>query len=646
MQRGLKKGDVLKETTSGKEFCVMDSIQFDGRISLLDRQSNQPLYWPSQDIYQRISNQMFTVVRKDAPAVSLVEQDSPSFLARLKWATQSLQKVLQTASELGVSFDKALHLVREEHKGERLPTRSAFYRFKKRYQSGLPVLKGDKNKGCRRPRYQAELYELIQNYAPTYCRPHSRWQMGAFVRFINQQAKELGYIAPEQTISQRHISQTLKRTVKADLDACRLDPKNVAAERSIGAKRIQASVPFERVEMDGVHLPFHVQTPHGVSSNVWCVHAIDVATGAVLGWKLVVGNPSENDGLDCVRSILFPKKDAFIRLGLNYDFDIFGTPSLIVFDNGAESKGQRMEKLLLLGIDTEHCPARHPHKKPFIERLNRSLKTAIETLPGCTRLDGVDGKRDPTKQGDALMSLEDIERWVVRWYYEKWANTSLERHTNTSPHQGTTPMTRWKYFTETSAHVMALPITEDDWRKVTLVRSQRKLSSKTGVTYEGLNYKGRNLPDLIRRFYDSQVTMFADPRDYRFIYVEDGDKLIPLVEEYVTPDSLALTLEQYKEQRRVHLPQSRTAVASEFDKDVWSASLQMRARKIPKKSTHGNRETAQKHQASLAVQRAIDIPLKPEILVEPITQITDFPADFLDLPTLDVLDRNTGGSKL
>lgn len=646
MQRGLKRGDVLKETTSGKEFCVMDSIQFDGRISLLDRQSHLSIFLPLQDVYQRIAEQALKVVRKDAPVVPLVEHDSAAFLARLKWATKSLQAVFKTASKLGVSFDEAFRLVREEKKSEPFPTRSAIYRFKSRYLSGLPLLKGNKNKGCRKARYPVEVYELIQSHARLYCTPHSRWQMGAFVGFINQQAKELGYISPAKSISQRHISQTLKRTVKADLDACRLDPKNVAAERSIGARRIQANFPFERVEMDGLHLPFHVQTPHGVSSNVWCVHAIDVATGAVLGWKLVVGNPSENDGLDCIHSILFPKKDAFIRLGLNYDFDIFGTPSLIVFDNGAESKGERMEKLLLLSIDTEHCPARHPHKKPFIERLNRSLKTAIETLPGCTRLDGVDGKRDPMKQGDALMSLEDIERWIVRWYYEHWWNTTLDRHINTNPHQGTTPKDRWLYFTEKSPHVMALPITEDDWRKVTLVRSQRKLSSKTGVTYEGLNYKGRNLPDLIRRFYDSPVTMFADPRDYRFIYVDDGEQLIPLVEEYVNSDTPALSLEQYKEQRRSHLQQSHTAVVSEFDKDVWSASLQMKARKAPKKATQSNRETAQKHQASLAIQRAIDTPLNPEILVQPITKITDIPANLFDLPTLDVLDRNTGGSKL
>jgi hypothetical protein len=38
-----------------------------------------------------------------------------------------------------------------------------------------------------------------------------------------------------------------------------------------------------------------------------------------------------------------------------------------------------------------HCKSRHAHGKPFIERLNRSLKEALETLPGCTRLDAVDG---------------------------------------------------------------------------------------------------------------------------------------------------------------------------------------------------------------------------------------------------------------
>ena len=210
-----------------------------------------------------------------------------------------------------------------------------------------------------------------------------------------------------------------------------MDPKLVAAAKSKAPNRIVATFPFERVEQDAVHLPFAVITPHGPASNIYLIHAIDCCTGMVVGWYLMVGAPSESDGLKCVESILFSKESKLKALGLCYDFDIYGTPHKLIFDNGPEARGERMTKLRCLNIDPMHCKSRHAHGKPFIERLNRSLKEALQTLPGCTRLNGKDGERDPVKLGDNLMTLEALEQWVVRWYFESWGNTVLKRHLRT-----------------------------------------------------------------------------------------------------------------------------------------------------------------------------------------------------------------------
>ncbi|PIF98479.1 DDE-type integrase/transposase/recombinase [Comamonas sp. 26] len=646
MLQGLKKGDALTDITSSIEYFVVDSQLVDGCIALLDRSSREPKFWPLHEVYEGISQQRIKLHRADTAFVPVHAHDSPAFLQRLNWATKCLRQVLDTTDELGMSFDRAFHLVRDEHRGQPFPTRSSMYRFKARHLAGLPVLKGDKNKGCRKARYQLEVYELITQHAPLYCSPHSRWQMPAFVRFINQQARDKGYIEATQSVSLRHVRDTLKQQGYIDTGSYRMERKNVAAARSMGARRIHTTYPFERVEMDGVHLPFLVQTDHGVSSNIWCVHAIEVKTGMVLGWKLVVGSPSENDGLDCIQSMLFSKKTAFRLLGLNYSFDIYGTPGLIVFDNGAEGKGERMEKLLLLGIDTEHCPARHPHKKPYIERLNRSLKTALETLPGCTRMDGIDGKRTMAAERETPLSLLEIEQFMVRWYYEQWGNQTLERHQYTDPECGVTPMERWKYFTETSGHVMPIPVTQDEWRKVTLVRSQRKLSSKTGITYEGLSYKGSNLPHLLQRFHEAPVSVYADPRDYRFIYVDDGSQLVELAEEFVHSDSPAFTLEQCKVQRKALREQLKPGEASQFERDIWSQSLQTTTRKTPEKTAQRNRTTAKKHKESQAIQRAIAKPLKASSLLgESVNKVHDATMTFDNLPTFDVVDRRNEGGK-
>ncbi|MEG1564991.1 MAG: hypothetical protein RR365_14915, partial [Bacteroides sp.] len=190
-------------------------------------------------------------------------------------------------------------------------------------------------------------------------------------------------------------------------------------------------------------------------------------------------------------------------------------------------------------------------------------------MPGCTRMDGVDGKRDPIALQDSLMTIEELERWIVRWYYEQWANQVLERHLMTNPKTGATPLKRWQHFTQQAAYVMPLPVPLDDWRKVTLIKTQRKLSRKTGISFHGLNYKGPNLTCLIQQFNQGMVTTYSDPTDYRTLFVDDGTQLIELVEEFVQPDSPAYTITDHKARCKTLRAQTKdTRQGDAFFRDV------------------------------------------------------------------------------
>lgn len=107
MHQGLKKGDALLDIPANVEYFVTTSALVDGCIALLDRQSHEQKFWPLSEVYERIAKQSIKVLRKDAPKVALYEQQSPQLLARLKRASQAVRKVIETATELGVSFDKA-----------------------------------------------------------------------------------------------------------------------------------------------------------------------------------------------------------------------------------------------------------------------------------------------------------------------------------------------------------------------------------------------------------------------------------------------------------------------------------------------------------------------------------------------------------
>jgi putative transposase len=437
MNAHLKPGDQLRVTgQSEAAWVVMTGEPIDGYIKLFDREKHSENYVKVDDIYEKVQIGQWRVKRKNAPLVSAVEQYHPAYREDLLGAIRHLEAVHRAMKDTGRSFAKAYELVRAEHAqkassaAEEFPALPTLYRYRCRWMNGFSLLKGQKNKGRREARYDSQVDRLIYDCAKqNYLVVGSSWTMGRLVELINDRLHSLGLLRQSEKISQRYIRKVIMRDITVDPDRNRLDPRKVAAERSVGARRITVSLPFERVEQDAVHLPFVVKYRNHVTSSVWVIHAIDCATSRVVGWTFVIGSPSETDGLKCVASILFSKKQVLMQHGLDPSFDIRGTPSLLVFDNGAEAKGQRMSKLTQLMIDAEYCPSRHPHKKPFVERLNRSLKEALETLPGSTRMNGVDGRRNPIELGEELMTFEELQRWVVRWYFMDWANKPLERLT-------------------------------------------------------------------------------------------------------------------------------------------------------------------------------------------------------------------------
>ncbi|MGE4125636.1 MAG: hypothetical protein AB7E59_10290 [Pusillimonas sp.] len=404
---------------------------------------------------------------------------------------------------------------------------------------------------------------------------------------------------------------------------------------------------------DAVHLPFVIRTAHGETTNVYLVHAIDCCTGMPVGWKLVIGSPTESDGLACVESILFSKQQAFSRLGVDASIDVFGTPHQLIFDNGPETRGGRIDRLVRLGIDVMHCKSRHAHGKPFIERLNRSLKEALQTLPGCTRMNGRDGQRDPLKLGDPLMSPNELEQWIVRWYYESWANTVLKRHLRTDFHDarklGDTPALRWRTMTEQLAYPLPLPPSLAEWRMTLYEHDTRAISRKTGISYKGFNYRGVNLGYLVNKYGETHVRVLVNPDDYRQIFVDEGDglPLVVLNEEFVDETTPAHSFNYMLEALRQAPPEpSQASVAERFRHDVHQRAVQSSSKPARKKQSRveKNRAVADAVKQSAALHRAEQNPLSkpvgPDRLSASVPSAMDFSVD--DVAALPVLSRVSG----
>lgn len=660
MTMQLREGDHLFENGVPEAgWLVTSAMPIDGCIRLFDRVQHKEEYVVLETVYERLQKGSWRHKRPGESHLSPVDQTDPNYPLMLQWAMSCLKEVKRTQTKLACSFGKAYRLVKAEYQlapqggpsFKPFPSQATLYRYRHADFVGQALLAGNKNKGRRGPRYPKAVDEVIyDNAKANYLRPDSRWTMGHLVSHINDELVKQGLLKQGQEVSSRYVRKIIHRLLCIDPDASRMDPKKVAGARSVGSQRIRVSMPFERVEQDALHLPFVVKTDHGVTSNVWLIHSIECTTSMPAGWEIVIGSPTEAHGIHCVYKTLNSKRAIQDSLGLRYDFDVFGRPAELVFDNGPEAKGERMQALTKLGIDVTHCKSNHPHQKPFIERLNRSLKTALETLPGCTRKNGKDGERDPVAMGDELMTLKELETWIVRWYFEDWANHTLERFVRMDLLEdvslGHTPRERWDGIVHKQGCVMPLPVSDDEWRKCQYLRRACKLSRKSGVSYEGLHYKGRNLKTLIRRFGEARVTVLVDPQDYRCVYVEVGpdESLVPLVEEDVNEYSPAYSVDEYKRL----LANAKAGATEHPAKAQFRNELHQRsAMPAPaKKSTTRNRVTNQKSRQAQAVQRAIEKPLPADVVssLDSVSQSADSWV-LEDLESLKVFDRRDGSER-
>jgi putative transposase len=363
---------------------------------------------------------------------------------------------------------------------------------------------------------------------------------------------------------------------------------------------------------------------------------------------LVIGAPTVRDTLRCLETVLFSKKARLAQLGIETAYDFYGTPSSLVVDNGGENIGQRLPLLAHIGIDAWRCKANQGQEKPFIERLNLSLKEALEVLPGCTRFDGVDGKRDTERLGDANMTLEQLEYWIVSWYYKFWANQKLERHVHAVftdlVHFGNTPATRWKRMVEEHGFALPLPPNPAAWRTLFFERAERTLCRKTGITYEGFHFRGANLPYLIDKYGEERVPILVDPDDFRRIYVQDGsdEDLIELINASVNEVTPAYSFQAGKAKliETWGSDEGNREEAENFNREKFahaSASNGKHTKKLSKPKQ--SRETTQAAKHGQAVHRAAENPLPP------VLPVADSGVPFIsfdEAPVLPVLNRTTG----
>lgn len=652
-------------------FEILDGRIHAGTIHVFDAEKRESRFIEEPKIRSRVSSGEMVLHRKGMPRVGIVSQyDNPALQAKVRILQNALKRIDAIQRKWNLSFDAAIpfalqaHL--EDNAGDTLaaafPSRATLFRAHKNQLLGLPVLKGDKNKGNTTPRYSKDLVEFIEStILDQHLVTESKWTLGYLTEYVNREARRHRLHVERHAISRKFLGSMIRR-LSVDADYDRMDPLQRVAGKSYAKKRIRAPFAFARIEQDAVHLPFVVQTPHGISRTVYLVHAIDACTGYPVGWRIVIGAPREMDSISCIEMYLTPAKiERFKEFGIAHALNLYGTPAQIIFDNGPECKGGRIIRLELIEIDIKHCKAKEAQGKPFIERLNRALKEALQILPGCTRFNGKDGTRDPEALGDQLMTVDMLEKWIVRWLYDDWANSPLDRlrweELLDSSVTGKTPLERLTYLTEEMGHPITMPPPRQKWMAAVYEHEQRVLSAKSGITVaHGFRYKGEAVSYLLSKYGDhAPLHVLYDPDDFRQVHVYEDDALplVTLTHEHVRPDTPAWTFDEAKERFKTGMdnwatPEPRTNFLHDLD-DAAICNDRPRKRKSRSKREE-NKETTQRAKNHAAVKRSTENPLHssapfgfasataPPVDAECGTQDSWYDS----VPSMTIVNRNTG----
>lgn len=606
---------------------ILNTELVDGHLKVLNLTSMSEGYTLWSDIRAQVADGKVRVHRDGALSVSghikrSVEDDDAETEARTM--VDALKSTMQCRK---VSVNKAYAILREQNPtgvllqdgGQKVTilSRSGLYRLVERDRLGLPLVKGNCQKGNRDARYSEALRQVIRDQATAkYLQEKSRYSIKKLTEDINDEVHAKGLLPDDKNIRREYVSCVIHEDLTPDPEKVRMGPKDAIAGKAVAKHRIRIGTPFQRVEQDAVHLPWWFKNEHGPYTGVYLVHAIDCCLSYPLGWTFVVGSPTSSDSLRCADRIFHSKEEFLHRHGFDASCDLYGTPSLVVFDNGPETKGQRMPQLSRIGIAVLHCKARAAHGKPFIERLNLSLKVYLEHLRGCTRFNNLDGARDPIAMGDDLMTLEEFEKELMKFYFDHWINHELKRFKHDifiDDHKGNTPALRLKHFRD-EGYALPLSPNVQDWRLVQYEKDTCTLSRKTGARIGKFDFAGPNLEYLVNIVGEVKVTVLVDPDDFRRVSVPLGDdfRLVELVNKDVDERTPAYSYKQAHDMlTAVREETNKSSASPPGHLELFNASVPIATTKAPpKKATKAiSRETVQTTKMYAAVHKASQSPL-------------------------------------
>ena len=168
MTRALRYNDELRELGSEKaRWRLVELMPRDGCVKMFDREKLVEVVKALPAINKDIVDGKLILLRKDAPRLSAAAQNDPKLDKAIESAMYFIRGIEELRNLHCISVNQAYNMAtlaptsKEGEASESLPSRASIYRYLAAKRNDLPILKGDKNKGNRRPRYSEDVVDLV-----------------------------------------------------------------------------------------------------------------------------------------------------------------------------------------------------------------------------------------------------------------------------------------------------------------------------------------------------------------------------------------------------------------------------------------------------------------------------------------------------
>ena len=200
-----------------------------------------------------------------------------------------------------------------------------------------------------------------------------------------------------------------------------------------------ADWPLAIVQIDHTQLPIIIvdEVHRKPINRAWVTLAIDVYSRVCLGMFLTLEAPSAMSAGMCIAHSILSKENWLRRLGVtSVEWPFWGVMGTLHMDNAREFRGDMLKAACReYDIDIHLRPVKTPRYGAHIERLMGTVTQGLKTVKRAT-FSGPDEKGQYDAEGNACMTLAEVEKWLVLFF----ARYHISKHDGI----GTSPLKKWR----------------------------------------------------------------------------------------------------------------------------------------------------------------------------------------------------------